>query len=148
MKRKRHEKILSLIKEFTITTQEELLEMLKNSGFDVTQATVSRDIKELKLIKTTDANNVYRYATMKTHAHPVSPKFADIFISSVISITNAMNDVVIKCYPGMANAACAALDSMEFDEIVGTLAGDDTIFVIAKSEAAAVNLCQHLSRIK
>lgn len=145
MKSSRLEKIKSLIAENDVTTQEELLELLRADGYDVTQATVSRDIKELRLIKITDSNGVQKYATMSDSKN--SPQFNDIFSKSVISITCAMNDIVIKCYTGMANAACAALDSMNFLEVVGSLAGDDTIFVITRSEKAAAALTAKLNKL-
>lgn len=147
MKKRRLQAILTLIKEHAVSTQEELLELLQRDGFDVTQATVSRDIKELRLIKTTDASGVYRYKQLEDGQAAV-PKFAGIFADSVISVVSAVNDVVVRCYAGMANAACAAIDSMEFPEVVGTLAGDDTIFIIAKSEQAAKSLVRKLERMQ
>lgn len=147
MKRRRHEMILNLIEKNNVTTQEELLDLLKMSGFNVTQATVSRDIKELRLVKTMDSNNNYHYTTMSVSGEGISPKFADIFAHSVISIDYAVNDVVIRCYTGMANAACMALDSMNWQDVVGTLAGDDTIFVVTRNEAAAENLTKKLAEL-
>ena len=145
MKKSRHEKIKSLITEHDVTTQEELLDLLRRDGYDITQATVSRDIKELRLIKITDGDGVQKYAAMA--ADGATPQFTDIFAKSVISITCAMNDIVIKCYTGMANAACAALDSMNYAEVVGSLAGDDTIFVIARNEQAAISLAAKLNKL-
>ena len=118
MKKSRLEKIKSIISEYDVTTQDELLNHLKNDGYDVTQATVSRDIKQLRLIKITDSNGIQKYATMNNDSK--SPQYNEIFEKSVISITCAMNDIVIKCYQGMANAACAALDNMNFSEVLGT----------------------------
>jgi transcriptional regulator of arginine metabolism len=145
VKRTRHEEILNLIEKNIVTTQEDLLALLKESGFNVTQATVSRDIKELRLVKTMDSDNNYRYTTISAGGENITPKFADIFASSVISIDYAVNDVVIRCYTGMANAACMALDSMNWQDIVGTLAGDDTIFVVTRNETAAERLTEKLS---
>ena len=144
LKQKRHELIQKLIGEHCVTTQEELLQWLRESGCDVTQATVSRDIKELRLVKSMDSEGRYRYSVIQSAAPEVSPKFTGIFAGSVISIDTAMNDMVIKCYSGMANAACAALDSMQFPEIVGSLAGDDTIFVITRNEEAALRIARRL----
>lgn len=146
MKRSRHRRILALIKENVVTTQEQLLELLCAEGFDVTQATVSRDIKELRLVKATDSSGNYCYKALGGDSVP--PKFEGIFAGAVISITSAMNDVVVKCYAGTANAACAAIDNMGFPEIVGTLAGDDTIFIITKSEDDAKSLQKKLSDMK
>jgi len=147
MKRRRLAKILELIEIYTITTQEEMLQWLKASGFDVTQATVSRDIKELRLIKALDSSGNYKYVSVTTGTTQVSPKFVDIFSNAVIHIDYAMNDIVIKCYSGMANAACAAFDSMNYPNVVGTLAGDDTFFVIMRSEKDASALVEKLNEI-
>ena len=145
MKNKRQKKILELIEKYDIETQGELTQLLVANGFAATQATVSRDIKQLRLIKITDSNGIQKYATMNNDSK--SPQYNEIFEKSVISITCAMNDIVIKCYQGMANAACAALDNMNFSEVLGTLAGDDTIFVIAKNEKAALTLAAKLNEI-
>ncbi|MBQ2390629.1 MAG: arginine repressor [Clostridia bacterium] len=147
MKKQRHEAILKIINEKTVATQEELQNELRKAGFDTTQATVSRDIRELRLVKAADRTGKHRYS-ISAHSEKTSPKYEDIFASSVLSVTAAMNDIVIKCYAGMANAACAALDSMNFESIVGTLAGDDTIFVITSSEQSAKELASMLSCMK
>lgn len=137
MKRKRHALILKLIEERPISTQEELLEYLCSHDFDVTQATVSRDIKELRLIKITDSNGRYRYSLPQDKSTDLSSKFRMIFTSTIISVDYAMNIVCINCHSGMAQGACSALDSMGFGEIVGTVAGDDTIFVLCRTEENA-----------
>ena len=147
MKTVRHAKILELIAEHSIDTQEELLKWLRKSGFDVTQATVSRDIKELRLVKTLASDGNYRYATSKDEKSDISYKFHSIFTESVISVDCASNFVVIKCYVGMANAACAALDSMHWNGIVGTLAGDDTIFVLMRTMEHAIQLVDELKKL-
>ena len=145
MKKRRHEKILELIETMEIETQDELLGYLKQAGFHVTQATVSRDIKELRLIKTLSANGKYRYTpSVEKVSDDISFKFNAIFRESVISVDWAGNFVVIKCYTGMANAACAALDSMGNREIVGTIAGDDTIFVLLRTPQEAEDFCRKL----
>ena len=148
MKAKRHAKILELISEYEIDTQEELLRRLREQGFDVTQATVSRDIKELRLVKTLSGDGRYRYATgAKESSVDMSFKFHAIFSESVNSVDCAGNIVVIKCYTGMANAACAALDSIHWNGVVGTLAGDDTIFVLIRSEERAIELMSELKNL-
>lgn len=146
MKRNRHRRILALISEFNVTTQDQLLDLLCKEGFDVTQATVSRDIKELRLVKATGADGVSCYKVMQSGV--ASPKFDGIFADAVLSVVSAMNDVVVKCYPGTANAACMVIDSMHYPEIVGTLAGDDTIFIITKSTDDALSLQQKLTDMK
>ena len=133
MKTKRHSKILELISEKDISTQEDLLVYLRESGFDVTQATVSRDIKELRLVKTMVSDGKYRYSPAASDNNSdVSTKFA-VFNQSAKSVDYANNMIVIKCYTGMANAACAVLDAMNHEGVVGTLAGDDTIFALCRT---------------
>ncbi len=149
MKAKRHAKILELIEEFDIDTQEELQDRLNQAGFTVTQATVSRDIKELRLIKTLSPNGNYRYTTHgeKGGRVDLSFKFHAIFAEAVNSIDYAQILVVIKCFGGMANAACAALDSIRWDGLVGTIAGDDTILLVMKDTESAQGITEELNKL-
>ncbi len=147
VKTKRHAKILEIISSTAVDTQEELLGYLKKAGFDVTQATVSRDIKELRLIKTLGSDGRYRYSTVKQEADGISSKFHSLFADAVLRIDFAGNIVVIKCLSGMAQAACAAMDSLHWDEVVGTLAGDDTFICITKDESQAVGLVTELKKL-
>ena len=140
MKTKRHSKILELISERDINTQEELLAYLKDAGFDVTQATVSRDIKELRLVKTMVSDGKYRYASSVSDSNADSGTKYAVFSQSTKSVDCAGNMVVVKCFNGMANAACAVLDAMNHEGVVGTLAGDDTIFVLMRDEKSATTL--------
>ena len=140
MKTRRHSKILELIQQHNIDTQEELLKLLRAEGYDVTQATVSRDIKELRLVKTL-ANDG------KSESSDISLKFFSLFADSVLSVEFAGNMVALKCMTGMAQAVCAAMDSMQWDGVVATLAGDDTIFILVRNEAAAINLVTELKKI-
>ncbi|MDR2654721.1 MAG: arginine repressor [Oscillospiraceae bacterium] len=138
MRTNRHAKILELIEREKITTQEELMQRLKEEGIPVTQATISRDIKHLRLMKALDKDGVYRYESPKaSRLGNVSDKFFSIFKETVMSVDMAGNIVCIRCYTGMANAACAALDSMEFENVVGTISGDDTVFVLMRSPGDA-----------
>lgn len=137
MKKNRHEAILSLIAQQDIGTQEELMQKLNELGYKVTQATVSRDIKYLKLIKTPVASGQYKYSYVNNEAEDFSGKYYSILSHSVTSVDYAGNIAVVKCYAGMANAACAAMDNLEIDNVVGTLAGDDTIFVLCRDEQSA-----------
>lgn len=148
MKSNRQEKIIQLITENAIETQEEILVYLREHGYDVTQATVSRDIKQLKLIKTQTNDGRYKYAASTSNSKDnISSKFVSIFSETVTEIDYANNLVVVKCYVGMANAACAALDAMKFDGIVGTLSGDDTIFIAMRNEEFAKKLTTELKKI-
>lgn len=139
MKKKRHELILKLIQDYEITTQDELLSLLRQNGFPITQATVSRDIKELQLVKTPTKNGPTKYTVSHNESqNKHAKKFYSIFSQSVISVNCAGNMSAIKCYSGTANAAGAAIDSMQMEEVVGTLAGDDTLFVLCRDENAAI----------
>jgi transcriptional regulator of arginine metabolism len=147
MKKKRHAKILELIRTYPINTQEGLLEHLRAAEFDVTQATISRDIKELRLIKVQEPDGQYRYSTGKSSSRDVGSKFHALFPDSVHTIDHAGNIVVIKCMVGMAQAVCAALDSLHWDGTVGTIAGDDTIFILVRSESNAAAMVAELKKL-
>lgn len=147
MKKRRQAKILDIIKNFNVETQEELQERLRESGFEVTQATISRDIKELRLVKELSDSGRYVYSSGKKSTNDsVSARAAGIFVDSVISVDYALNTVCIKCFSGMAGAACAAIDSMHWSDVLGTIAGDDTIFVLCRSENAARNFTLNLEK--
>ena len=137
MKSARHQAILDLIEKHPIDRQEDLLSYLRDTGFDVTQATVSRDIKELRLVKTLSRAGKYRYSTGSENISDMSSKFYSLFGDSVLSVESAQNMLVIRCMVGMAQAVCASLDSMHWPAFVGTLAGDDTIFIVCRTEADA-----------
>lgn len=140
MKYSRHSKILELIEEFEIETQEDLASSLKESGFNVTQATVSRDIKELRLIKVLTRDGKYKYATIKQQDSIISDRFLKLFRDSVISFDFAGNMVVVKTLSGAANAAAAAIDALDIKEVIGSIAGDDTIFLLLKTQEDVVKV--------
>ena len=147
MKQSRLDRILELIVEHEVGTQEELLVLLKKSGFNVTQATVSRDIKELRLIKTLSSRGEYIYTAVKSESpNKLSSKLDTLLFESAIKIDYVFNQIVIKCYSGLANAVCAALDSQRYDGLVGTISGDDTILIIMRSEQHAYKLCATLQK--
>ena len=137
MKNARQTAILSLIEKYDIETQEDLAARLREMGIVVTQATVSRDIKELRLLKVLSPKGTYKYATSDKGDHGLSERFARMFVDSVLSIQDAGNIIVIKTLSGSANAACEAIDSMRWPEIMGTMAGENTIFVIVHDEKDA-----------
>ena len=147
MKSQRQSKILELIAQEDIETQEQLLAALEKCGFHSTQATISRDIKELRLVKTLANDGKYKYSTGKSESSDISLKFFSLFADSVLSVEFAGNMVALKCMTGMAQAVCAAMDSMQWDGVVATLAGDDTIFILVRNEAAAINLVTELKKI-
>lgn len=131
----RHQKILELIADQNIDTQEQLKAELIKHGFEVTQATVSRDIKKLQLYKAVNGNGHYCYVAPNDNRESTPAVGSDFFKSSVLKIDYAMNNVVIRFMPGMAQAACAKIDHMKLDGVLGTVAGDDTVLIITRSEA-------------
>lgn len=146
MKQKRHTAILDLITNSEIFTQEDMAARLTSQGFQVTQATVSRDIKELKLTKVPGESGVYKYAKPHGQEDSMSPQLL-ILSRSVTSVNFAQNIVVIKTRAGMAQAAAAVLDALSLQEIVGSLAGDDTIFCVVQDTAAAKNLTEKIKAL-
>ncbi|MBN2851631.1 MAG: arginine repressor [Clostridia bacterium] len=140
MKQERHIKILEIIEKKEITTQEELANELIKLGYEVTQATVSRDIKDLRLVKTTTREGVSKYITQKETMQIVSDRLLTVLKQSYISAECAENIIIIRTLPGMANAAASAIDSLGIDEIVGTIAGDDTIMSVARSKEEAIKI--------
>ncbi len=147
MKTARHEAILSVIDEYEIDTQEALLEKLSEKGFAVTQATVSRDIKDLALTKIITPSGKYKYARPKTYVGTSGDALGSYFAAEVHTVDSAVNTVVVKCSTGMAQAVCAKLDEARLYGVVGTLAGDDTIFVVMKTQEDAQHLCTKLSAL-
>ena len=145
MKNDRQAVLLEIIAQEAIETQEQLLERLHQRGFKSTQATISRDIKELHLVKEPVGSGHYRYAVS---VHRTRLNFADklraIFRESVLSLDHAQNIVVIKTMPGLANAAAAALDGMGHADIVGTLAGDDTVLLVMRDSVNASDFCEQV----
>ena len=147
MKVKRQSKILELIRENDIETQEMLADLLNKAGFNVTQATVSRDIRELKLTKATMQSVEQKHVATANDSSFVTERLNRVFRDGIVSIDYAQNIVVIKTLIGMAMAVAAALDSMENSEIMGTIAGDDTIFCVVKNESRAIKLTENLKAI-
>lgn len=146
-KNRRHSKIIDIIRNEHIETQDELTEKLNQAGFAATQATVSRDIKELQLVKTLTSDNRYRYTipSKTTSSQPLLPsKFFGIIREGIISAEQAQNIVVVKCYSGMAQGVCAAIDSLEREDVVGSIAGDDTIFLAAHDSVAAKKIVDNI----
>ncbi len=147
MKRGRHSKIIELIQSKEISTQEELLKELRAIGFNVTQATVSRDIRELRLVKILSKSGNYCYAVSDVKKTDVKSALEPLFSTSVLSVENAGNLVVIKTVSGMAQAVCTSIDAAGFGDIVGSIAGDDTIFLAAKTPEKAVGIASNLKVI-
>ena len=145
MKGKRQQEILRIIEEQDIDTQDQLLAELRARGLQSTQATISRDIKQLRIIKELGPNGVYRYATApKPAEHTFSAKLNLIFRQCITSVDYAQNMIVVKTMPGLANGAASAIDKLNIPEMLGTLAGDDTCFVVLKDTQAAAELCAEI----
>lgn len=147
MKPNRQAKILELIETKDIETQEQLLNELELCGFATTQATISRDIKELRIIKELGPNGVYRYSSASKPVEPTcTAKLNSIFKQCIVACDHAQNIVVIKTMPGLASAACSAIDAMNVEMIVGTLAGDDTAFLLMRDNFSASAFCTDIRR--
>ena len=147
MKLRRHEAIIDLVNNQDINTQEELMENLQKQGFKVTQATVSRDIKELRIFKALGKDGKYRYSTGGRNALDITSGFESLFASSVEEVDSAENIVVIKTMTGMAQAVCMSLDNIDFENIVGTIAGDDTIFVLCRNLKATEEMLNKFRKL-
>ncbi len=147
MKTRRQAKILELIQRNDVETQEELSAYLVREGFQVTQATVSRDIRELKLTKIAMDNGNQKYAVITDADSGMMEKYARVLREGFISMDLAKNIVVIKTVSGMAGAVCAAIDAMKFQEMVGSIAGDDTIICIIRDDEEAVKIMKKLRKI-
>jgi len=145
MKNDRQSRILEIIEREPIDTQEQLQQRLQEQGITCTQATISRDIKQLHLIKEPIGQGRYRYAvSIQRNKLNVADKLRTIFRESIISVDHAQNLVVIKTMAGLANAAAAALDGMNLPYVVGTLAGDDTALLVMRDTDSARSFCQEI----
>lgn len=147
MRYARQNKILDLIRTYEVGTQEKLAKLLRSSGFNVTQATVSRDIKELQLVKAVSENGKSCYAIPSKIEAPVSDRFKKILKETVQSIDSAENIIVIKTLSGCANAAGEAIDTSDYPEIIGTIAGDNTMLVIVDKKENVPHLLETLREI-
>ena len=134
MKSNRHGKILEIIEKYYVETQEDLIARLSNAGFDVTQATISRDIRELKLTKIPTGDGKYKYTLNKPIKNASVPDYKSTLSSSIISVEYSQNIIVIKTYPGMAQAIAAILDSAHIKGVMGCVAGDDTIIAAMRDD--------------
>ncbi len=143
-KKQRQRTILKIISSQEVETQERLGELLEQEGFPAAQATVSRDMRELKIRKGLSENGVNCYYSPDCGT---PPEYSSVFAQAVLSLDYAMNTVVIKCRAGLANAACVVLDEQDFGFVVGTIAGDDTIFVLTRTENHAVQLIELLRKM-
>lgn len=147
MKYTRHSKILEIIESMDIETQEELAEELRKRGIDVTQATISRDIKELRLVKVMASSGISKYALIDNAETGISQKLIRVFAESVVSMDSSNNLIVIKTIAGSAQAAASAIDSLGWEEIVGCIAGDDTILVVVRENQPVNDIINRFQQI-
>ena len=148
MKNARQTEILNIIQSADIETQEQLLLHLKERGFNTTQATISRDIKELRLVKELTGSGGYRYAASgRRNTSGSETRLRNIFKEGFTSVDVAQNIIVLKTMPGLASAVCSALDGMEIDGMVGTIAGDDTGLIIMRDNVSAQNFSSEIHNL-
>ncbi len=147
MKKVRHKAIVDIINKYNVETQEELAGYLKDAGYIVTQATVSRDIRELKLSKVPIGNGRQKYIVLKHEENHMEDKFIRVLKDGFVSMDMAQNILVVKTVSGMAMAVAAAIDAMKFHEVVGCIAGDDTIMVAVRTTDETVALMNKLQRL-
>ena len=139
--------VLELIESNEIETQEQLCQLLRESGYNVTQATVSRDIKELQLVKTLSASGKYKYAVNTSNDLPLTERFVKIFRQTVVSIDSAENLIIVKTLPGCANAAAEAIDSSRLVHVKGSIAGDNTFLIIVDEKANVPSILKEFSNL-
>lgn len=147
MKNSRHTRILEIIGDYVIETQDDLIEKLRESGYPVTQATVSRDIKQLGLIKTATKNGGYKYTVARNENSSNENKLKNIMRETVVNAQDAQNIIVVKTFAGMANAAAAALDALAGEAVIGSIAGDDTIFIVVRNAEDATEFTNFIREI-
>ncbi len=144
MKNARHAKILEIIEEFEIGTQEGLIDKLAEYGIKTTQTTISRDIRQLKLIKGPTGMGTYKYVAPKREHSTVAPIHNSVLTDSILSIDNAQNIIVVKTHSGMANAIAVCIESLNLSGILGTVAGDDTVIIVARDCDVAADVAGDL----
>ena len=147
MKVARHEKIKELIQQYDIDTQEELASRLNEAGFKVTQATVSRDIRALKLMKVTGKDGKSRYVILQELPTELGEKYTRVLHDALLTIDQGQNILVIRTVPGMAMGVAAALDALNWEEILGSIAGDDTVMCVARTLEEASSVAERLKSI-
>ena len=147
MKSKRHNAIIELISRYEIETQEDMISRLAELGYDVTQATVSRDIRELKLSKMMTSHGAYRYVRPQQENEKTTSKLNNAVADSITSVEYSGNIVVLKTVPGLAMAVASGIDSMELSEVLGCIGGDDTIMIVTRNEEASVEVSLRIKEL-
>jgi len=147
MKSNRHDKIIELINKYEVETQDDLIDLLTKEGFSVTQATVSRDIRELKLTKVLTGRGRYRYIQSRRSNAEENARFNNALAESILKVDCAGNIIVLKTFPGLASAVATGIDSIHIVEILGCVAGDDTIMIVARNEESAIDVADKLKNL-
>ena len=147
MKTKRQNRILELVSEHEIETQEDMLALLRADGYSVTQATVSRDLKELMLSKALTARGTYRYCVNPARLHTGNVRINNAMVDSIIHVDYSMNNVVLKTYPGLAQAVASSVDAMNMHQVLGCVAGDDTIMIVTRDESSSVQISETIREL-
>ena len=144
MKGNRQKKILEIVNRYHVETQDDLIDRLLVEGFSVTQATVSRDIRELQLSKVLTSKGSYRYVAPKKEEMVAGMKINAALVDSILSVDYAQNIVVVRTFPGLAQAVAAGIDNLALAEVLGCVAGDDTIMVVARNETTAKSISERI----
>ncbi len=147
MKSERHNRILELVAKYEIETQEDMMARLQSEGYRVTQATVSRDLKELKLTKALTANGTYRYCVSQSRNHTGNVRINNAMADSILHVDYSMNNVVIKTYPGLAQAVASSIDAMNMHSILGCVAGDDTIIIVSRDVESSAQISKRIREL-
>ena len=147
MKNERQNRILELVAAHEIETQDEMLELLRKDGYAVTQATVSRDLKELMLSKALTARGTYRYCVNPARSHTGNVRLNNAMVDSIIHVDYSMNNVVLKTYPGLAQAVASSVDAMNMHQVLGCVAGDDTIIIVTRDEESSAQISEKIREL-
>lgn len=147
MKSERQNRILELVEKYEIETQEEMINRLRSEGYMVTQATVSRDLKELKLTKTLTSQGTYCYSVSNRVVRTGNVNLNTAMAESIIGVDHSCNNVVVKTYPGLAQAVASSIDAMDLSGILGCVAGDDTIIIVTRNEESSANISAKLKEL-
>lgn len=147
MKNERQEKILDLITKFEIETQDEMISRLREAGYNVTQATISRDMRDLKLTKVLTSRGTYKYTVNRSRLHMNNVKFNHAVVDSILSVDYACNNIVLKTYPGLAQAVASAVDALNVQEILGCVGGDDTIIVVTRDQESSKEISEKIKEL-
>lgn len=147
MKNKRQEKILELIAKYEIETHDEMITKLREDGYNVTQATISRDLRELKLTKVLTSRGTYKYTVNNSRHHANNVKFNNAVVDSIVSVDYAGNNIVLKTYPGMAQAVASSVDALSVESILGCVGGDDTIIIVTRDEESSAEISEKIKEL-